>query len=150
MQSTDLAPDEQECFRQLFFHGPTWDGDIVSKAGRAGLVDRGYVERENGWSQLTSAGFVLAVRSGLGDEKERWANARRKVTNDREQKVERAYGLLWNAKTDRDTFTGLAVSDARKIIIGLVDKEGQARGIEWANAHLQSEMYPVRIVTDEG
>lgn len=149
MQPTDLAPDEQECLRQLFFHGPTWDGDIVSKAGRAGLVNRGYVERENGWSQLTSAGFVLSVRCGLSDEKERWDNKRRRISNDRERHVEHAYGLLWNAKTDRDTFTGLAVSDARKIILGLVDKDGQARGIEWANAHLQSEMCPVRIVTDE-
>lgn len=149
MQSTDLAPDEKECMRQLFLHGPTWDGDIVSKAGRAGLVKRGYVERENGWSQLSPAGFALAVRSGLGEAKERWENKRRRINIDREVQIERAHGLLWNAKTDRDTFTGLAVSDARKLVLGLIDKDGQARGIEWANAHLQSEIYPVRIVTDE-
>ncbi len=35
MQSVDLAPDEKECLQQLFFNGPTWDGDLVSKAGRA-------------------------------------------------------------------------------------------------------------------
>ena len=34
MQSIDLAPDEKECLQQLFFNGPTWDGDLVSKAGR--------------------------------------------------------------------------------------------------------------------
>jgi hypothetical protein len=89
MQSVDLAPDEKECLEQLFFSGPTWDGDIVSKAGRAGLVRRGYVERENGWSQLSSAGFVLAVRAGLGDDKER-RDRKRWSEND-----ERHRALCW-------------------------------------------------------
>lgn len=82
MQSIDIAPDEKECMMQLFFNGPTWDGDIVSKAGRAGLHRRGYVERENGWTQLTSAGFVVAVRAGLGDDKERRDNKRRRENNE--------------------------------------------------------------------
>lgn len=77
MQSIDIAPDEKEALQQLFFNGPTWDGDLVSKAGRTGLVDRGYAERCNGWQQLTSAGFELAVRAGLGDDKER-RDARRR------------------------------------------------------------------------
>lgn len=83
MQSIDLAPDEKECLQQLFFNGPTWDGDLVSKAGRTGLVNRGYAERCNGWQQLTSAGFELAVRAGLGDDKERRDNRRRRDENDR-------------------------------------------------------------------
>ena len=78
MQSLDVAPDEKECMLQLFFNGPTWDGDIVSKAGRAGLDRRGYVLRENGWTQLSQAGFVVAVRAGLGDDKERRDNRRRR------------------------------------------------------------------------
>lgn len=78
MQSIDIAPDEKEALQQLFFNGPTWDGDLVSKAGRTGLVDRGYAERCNGWQQLTSAGFQLAVRAGLGDDKERRDNRRRR------------------------------------------------------------------------
>lgn len=82
MQSIDIAPDEKECMMQLFFNGPTWDGDIVSKAGRAGLYRRGYVEHENGWTQLTSAGFVVAVRAGLGDDKERRDNKRRRESNE--------------------------------------------------------------------
>lgn len=82
MQSIDIAPDEKECLMQLFFSGPTWDGDIVSKAGRAGLYRRGYVERENGWTQLTSAGFVVAVRAGLGDDKERRDYRRRRENSD--------------------------------------------------------------------
>lgn len=80
MQSIDIAPDEKECMQQLFFRGPTWDGDIVSKAGRAGLHRRGYAERENGWTQLTAAGFVVAVRAGLGDDKERRDNKMRRAS----------------------------------------------------------------------
>lgn len=83
MQNIDLAPDEKECLRQLFFHGPTWAGDIVSKAGRAGLARRGYVEQANGWTQLSSAGFVVAVRAELTDDKERWDSKRRREENDR-------------------------------------------------------------------
>lgn len=83
MQSIDLAPDEKECLQQLFFNGPTWDGDLVSKAGRTGLVNRGYAERCNGRQQLTSAGFELAVRAGLGDDKERRDNKRRREDSDK-------------------------------------------------------------------
>ena len=83
MQSVDLAPDEKECLEQLFLNGPTWDGDLVSKAGRTGLVGRGYAEQCNGWQQLTSAGFVLAVRAGLGDDKERRDNKRRRENYDK-------------------------------------------------------------------
>lgn len=83
MDSIDIAADEKECLRQLFFHGPTWDGDIVSKAGRAGLERRGYVTRENGWTQLSEAGFVVAVRARLGDDKERWESKRRRESNER-------------------------------------------------------------------
>lgn len=78
----DLAPDEKECFRQLFFSGPTWDGDIVSKAGRAGLIRRGYCIHRNGWAQLTEAGFEMAVAAKLGDDKEAWANKRMRESND--------------------------------------------------------------------
>lgn len=83
MQGIDLTPDEKECLGQLFFRGPTWDGDLVSKAGRTGLVHRGYAERCNGWQQLTSAGFQLAVRAGLGDDKERRDNRARRDDRDR-------------------------------------------------------------------
>lgn len=83
MQSIDIAPDEKECMQQLFFNGPTWDGDIVSKAGRAGLMRRGYVERENGWTQLSPAGFVVAVRAGLGEDKERRDSKRRRENDER-------------------------------------------------------------------
>lgn len=87
MQSVDLAPDEKEMLQQLFFSGPTWDGDLVSKAGRSGLVRRGYAEQCNGWQQLTSSGFELAVRAGLGDDKERRDRSRRQESNDRHRAI---------------------------------------------------------------
>lgn len=48
------------------------------------------------------------------------------------KKIERIYGLLWNVRTDRTTFSGVAVSEARKIALSMIDKDGQASGIEWA------------------
>lgn len=87
MDSIDITPDEKECMRQLFFHGPTWDGHIVSKAGRAGLDRRGYVLRENGWTQLSEAGFVVAVRARLSDDKETWDNRRRREDNERHRSL---------------------------------------------------------------
>ena len=54
------------------------------------------------------------------------------------KKIQRIYGLLWNVKTDRNTYSGMAVSEARKLALSLIDKQGQASGIEWANAQLPS------------
>jgi hypothetical protein len=52
-------------------------------------------------------------------------------------KIERLYGLLWHARTDRTTFSGLAVSEARKLALSLIDKDGQSRGIEWARREIE-------------
>lgn len=52
------------------------------------------------------------------------------------QKIKRIYGLLWNVTVDRDTFSGVAVSEARKIALSMIDKIGQADGIEWANKEI--------------
>ena len=49
------------------------------------------------------------------------------------KKVEQIYGLLWNVNTDRSTYSGAAVSEARKLALSMIDKEGQASGIGWAN-----------------
>ena len=72
-----LDSNEREVFRQLFFHGPTWDGDVASKTGRDGLVDRGLAVRREGWQTLSEAGFIAAVEAGYGDQKESWADKRR-------------------------------------------------------------------------
>lgn len=63
--------------RCLFFHGPTLDGDVPSKAGRGDLVDLGYCDRWNGWNWLTEAGVKFAVDSLLLEgQKERWKRER--------------------------------------------------------------------------
>jgi hypothetical protein len=137
---------EREVIRALFFHGPLFDGDIPSKSGRDVLVERKLVRRQNGWNALTDRGFDECVAMGMGDAKERWDNARRGARTRQLEAIERAYGLLWNAKTDRDTFSGVAVSEARWLVLGLIDKEGQARGIEWANEEIRQQLAPVHIV----
>lgn len=72
-----LDSNEREVLRQLFFQGPTWDGDVVSKVGRDGLVDRGLAVRREGWQMLSEAGFVATVEAGYGDQKEAWDARRR-------------------------------------------------------------------------
>lgn len=94
MQSIDLGPNARECLLQLFVHGPTWDGNIVSKAGRGELFARGYATRSNGWSGLTTAGLELAVAIGLGDEKETRDNKRRRENNDRHRALCSALDLI--------------------------------------------------------
>jgi hypothetical protein len=94
-----LGPDEAEAMLQLFLRGPTWDGDLVSKAGRTGLVDLGYAERCNGWQQLTSRGFEVAVRSGLGDEKEHVDSKRRRASRDEHAVIREALRRLGGAIT---------------------------------------------------
>ena len=73
------------------------------------------------------------------------------MTDIERAKLEHIYGLLWHSRTDRTTYSGLAVSDARKLALSLIDKHGQARGIEWARRELEkSEMTqpPLRIWND--
>lgn len=70
---------EREVLRCLFFHGPTFDGDIPSKAARSALFERHLVARANGWNALTGYGFERCVALGLGDEKEARDNRRRRV-----------------------------------------------------------------------
>jgi hypothetical protein len=67
----------REVLRCLFFHGPTWDGDIPSKVGRRELVDLGLAHHEFGWAWLTRDGvdFSLTVML-LGEEKEKWQRQR--------------------------------------------------------------------------
>lgn len=68
----------REVMRCLFINGPTWDGNIPSKAGRGDLFDLGYADRVNGWSFLTKVGMDFAVnRMMLGEEKERRENESR-------------------------------------------------------------------------
>lgn len=48
--------------------------------------------------------------------------------------IEKAYGLLW-----RDTsFQGPASHAARKLLLGAISKQGQSRGISYANQQFGS------------
>lgn len=73
-----LSGAEREVLRCLFLHGPTFDGDLPSKAGRSDLFDKGLVTRAGGYNCLTEAGFRLGVEAGLTDVKEAVENAKRR------------------------------------------------------------------------
>ena len=75
-----LSAAERDVFRQLFFHGPTWDGDVTSKTGRDGLLEKGLAVRYDGWQMLTEIAFRMAVSAGMGDAKEAWQNIRRRAS----------------------------------------------------------------------
>jgi hypothetical protein len=61
------AADDLRC---LFFHGPTWDGNVPSKSGRDELVRMGLAARGNGWQWLTPAGIQACFDNGIHVEKE--------------------------------------------------------------------------------
>lgn len=50
-----------EVLAQLFVGGPTWDGNICSKAGRGDLVRAGLAFHHEGWASLTPEGVRVAV-----------------------------------------------------------------------------------------
>lgn len=79
MQSKILGMSSaaREVLRCLFFHGPTWDGDVPSKVGRGELVKLGLAQHEFGWAWLTREGVDFSVTVMLlGDEKEKWQRKR--------------------------------------------------------------------------
>ena len=67
----------RDVMRCLFFHGPTWDGNIPSKSARDGLCRLGLAEHRFGYAWLTRDGVELAINTGLDREKERWERAKR-------------------------------------------------------------------------
>lgn len=46
---------------QLYVNGPTWDGNITSKAGRGELCHAGLAWHEYGYASLTPEGVRTAV-----------------------------------------------------------------------------------------
>ena len=62
--------------RCLFFHGPTWDGNIPSKAARDELERLGLVNHRFGYAWLTDAGVEVAINAGFDRDKERWEVAK--------------------------------------------------------------------------
>jgi hypothetical protein len=51
---------ERELICHMFFDGPIWDGNLISKTGRDNLVKSGAVDRSHGYNFLTMLGMELA------------------------------------------------------------------------------------------
>jgi hypothetical protein len=66
-----LSGSAAETLRCLFFHGPTWDGNVPSQTGRDELVNMRLAARGNGWQWLTLAGIDACFANGIHDEKDR-------------------------------------------------------------------------------
>jgi len=94
MSTVHVLPSAaMELLRALFLHGPTADGDLVSKPARTRMVEMGYVVRENGWNTLTQSGLALSLSFGYDREKEKWARSRRELS----YRQHRAYSALGTA-----------------------------------------------------
>lgn len=65
-----LPSNAADVLRCLFFHGPTWDGNVPSKSGRDELVRMGLAARDSGFQWLTNAGMTAAFAAGIHREKE--------------------------------------------------------------------------------
>ena len=66
-----LSGSAADTLRCLFFHGPTWDGNVPSKSGRDELVRMGLAARGgNGWQWLTSIGMEACFANGIHNEKD--------------------------------------------------------------------------------
>lgn len=73
-----LSPFGIECLGQLFVNGPTWDGNICTKAGRGELFETGLASRVNGFSFLTEEGVRAASEWNVLKDRddERWYKKR--------------------------------------------------------------------------
>jgi len=60
-ETKTLSPNAIACLGQLFVSGPTWDGNICTKAGRGELFELGLANRINGFAFLTKEGVELAI-----------------------------------------------------------------------------------------
>lgn len=60
-KASPLSSCAKEVLGQLFMKGPTWDGNIVSKAGRGELVDLGLAFHAHGFASLTPEGVRVAI-----------------------------------------------------------------------------------------
>lgn len=70
-----------EVLAQLYVHGPTWDGNIVSKNGRGELCRAGLAWHQHGYASLTPEGVRVAVEWDINDIRRRryqgWLQKRR-------------------------------------------------------------------------
>ena len=73
-----LTGAEWETLWCLFYHGPTWDGDLPSKSGRDSLIAGGWAFGFDGWQSLTEKGMKEALKREMGRKKEKTQRERRK------------------------------------------------------------------------
>lgn len=66
---------------QLYVAGPTWDGNVCSKAGRGELVRAGIAFHAHGYASLTMEGVRTAAEWPIADLRQRnetrWIEKRR-------------------------------------------------------------------------
>jgi hypothetical protein len=67
----DMPSGIQEALWQMFKDGPTWDGNLLSKAARTWMVQNGLAFRAKGYNALTEEGVQMAVSLGMGERKDR-------------------------------------------------------------------------------
>jgi hypothetical protein len=71
-KAASLPGDAVEVLGQLFVSGPTWDGNIISKAGRSALISAGLAFKVEGFTSLTEDGLRMAIEWNVKD----WADKR--------------------------------------------------------------------------
>lgn len=80
-KAAPLSSAAIEVLGQLYTNGPTWDGNIASKAGRGDLIRAGLAWHEHGYASLTPEGVRAAVEWSIDDLRrrnaERWLKKRR-------------------------------------------------------------------------
>lgn len=69
---SELSPAAIGVMGQLFVHGPTWDGNIITKVGRSELVKAGLATHAHGWAWLTEDGLVAALEFGKAASSPVW------------------------------------------------------------------------------
>lgn len=71
-----------EVLGQLYVNGPTWDGNICSKAARGELIRAGLAWHHHGYASLTPDGVRVAVEWDRADLRrrgyDRWLDKLRK------------------------------------------------------------------------
>jgi hypothetical protein len=81
LSAKSLSPSAIEVLGQLYVNGPTWDGNVASKAGRGELVERGLAFHAHGYASLTSDGVEMATSWDMTElsnrHNKRWFEKRR-------------------------------------------------------------------------
>lgn len=77
-----LSSSAVEVLGQLYATGPTWDGNIISKAGRGDLCRAGLAWHAHGYASLTPEGVRTAAEWDINDLRrrnyDRWVEKRRR------------------------------------------------------------------------